>query len=73
MAISIRAARFAPQFKISISTIILNVLNRIKMQRSRHRLSQLDAKALRDIGLSQAEANREAQKPIWDAPNHWLR
>ncbi|XXK35686.1 DUF1127 domain-containing protein [Rhodobacteraceae bacterium nBUS_22] len=73
MAISIRAARFAPQFKISISTIILNVLNRIKMQSSRHRLSQLDAKALRDIGLSQAEANREAQKPIWDAPNHWLR
>ncbi|MBT4568526.1 MAG: DUF1127 domain-containing protein [Marinovum sp.] len=73
MAISIRAARFAPQFKISISTIILNVLNRIKMQSSRHRLSQLDAKALRDIGLSQAEANREAQKPIWDAPNHWLK
>ena len=73
MAISIRAARFAPQFKISISTIVHNVLNRIKMQRSRHRLSQLDAKALRDIGLSQAEANREAQKPIWDAPNHWLR
>ncbi|MDG2230434.1 MAG: DUF1127 domain-containing protein [Paracoccaceae bacterium] len=73
MAISIRAAGFAPQFKISISTIIHNVLNRIKMQRSRHRLSQLDAKALRDIGLSQAEANREAQKPIWDAPNHWLK
>jgi uncharacterized protein YjiS (DUF1127 family) len=36
-------------------------------------LSQLDARALRDIGLSQAEANREAQKPIWDAPNHWLK
>ena len=73
MAISIRAARFGPQFKISISTIIHNILNRIKMQSSRHRLSQLDAKALRDIGLSQAEANREAQKPIWDAPNHWLK
>lgn len=73
MAISLRATRFAPQFKISISTILHNVLNRIKMQRSRHRLSQLDAKALRDIGLSQAEANREAQKPIWDAPNHWLK
>ena len=73
MAISLRATRFAPQFKISISTILHNVLNRIKMQRSRHRLSQLDAKALRDIGLSQTEANREAQKPIWDAPNHWLK
>ena len=73
MAISLRATRFAPQFKISISTILHNVLNRIKMQRSRHRLGQLDAKALRDIGLSPAKANRESQKPIWDAPDHWLK
>ena len=43
------------------------------MQRSRHRLSQLDAKALRDIGLSQATAQGEANKPIWDAPDHWLK
>jgi uncharacterized protein YjiS (DUF1127 family) len=27
---------------------------------------------LRDIGLSPIQANREAQKPIWDAPDHWL-
>ena len=73
MAISLSATRFAPQFKISISAILHNVLNRIKMQRSRHRLSQLDAKALRDIGLSQATAQGEANKPIWDAPDHWLK
>jgi len=42
------------------------------MQHSRQRLAQLDARALRDIGLSPAQANREAQKPIWDAPDHWL-
>lgn len=73
MAISLSSTRFAPQFQFSISKFLRNVFNRLQMQQSRHRLGQLDTKALRDIGLSPAEANREAQKPIWDAPDHWLK
>ena len=72
MAISLSSTRFAPQFQFSISKFLSNVFRRIRMQHSRQRLAQLDARALRDIGLSPAQANREAEKPIWDAPDHWL-
>ncbi|WP_217808123.1 DUF1127 domain-containing protein [Oceanibacterium hippocampi] len=30
-------------------------------------LSSLDARALRDIGLSAADVEREARKPFWQA------
>ena len=73
MAISFSAPRFVPHSHISTSTILRTVLNRLEMQRSRGSLARLDAKALRDIGLSPADANREAQRPIWDAPDHWLK
>lgn len=41
--------------------------------RERRQLSRLDAARLADIGRTPAEARREAQRPIWDAPNRWLR
>jgi uncharacterized protein YjiS (DUF1127 family) len=31
----------------------------------RHRLSQLDRRALADIGITRAEAKAEARKPFW--------
>lgn len=31
----------------------------------RHRLLELDERLLKDIGVSRAEAEREAQKPFW--------
>lgn len=34
-------------------------------QRSRHRLARLDAHALKDIGVTFAEAEAEANKPFW--------
>jgi uncharacterized protein YjiS (DUF1127 family) len=36
--------------------------------RSARRLMQLDGRALRDIGLSRAEAEREWSRPFWDLP-----
>ena len=41
--------------------------------RQRRALSRLDASALRDIGLTKAQADAEAKKPLWDVPAHWLR
>lgn len=35
--------------------------------RSRQRIAQLDASALKDIGVSYAEAEAEANKPFWRA------
>lgn len=36
------------------------------LARSRARLAQLDDHMLADIGLTQAEAMTEAQRPFWD-------
>lgn len=41
--------------------------------RERRQLSRLDAARLEDIGRTSEEARREAQRPVWDAPNRWLR
>ena len=39
--------------------------------RQRRALERLDDRALSDIGLSRAEAHREARRSIWDAPETW--
>ncbi|WP_172327304.1 DUF1127 domain-containing protein [Mangrovicoccus sp. HB161399] len=41
------------------------------LRRQRRQLRQLDAHLLRDLGLTRAQAEREAQKPFWDAPDWW--
>lgn len=38
----------------------------------RRRLASLDDRALEDIGVSREAARREAARPFWDAPAHWL-
>lgn len=34
-------------------------------QRERHKLGELDERALRDIGLSRTDIERESRKPFW--------
>lgn len=41
--------------------------------RQRRRLARLDDAALRDLGLTREEALREARRPVWDVPDHWMR
>ena len=41
--------------------------------RQRRHLADLDETALSDIGLSRSEALAEAQRPVWDVPQHWRR
>jgi uncharacterized protein YjiS (DUF1127 family) len=41
--------------------------------RSRRRLATLDDAALRDLGLTRAEAMTEAGRALWDVPAHWLK
>ncbi|WP_374431688.1 DUF1127 domain-containing protein [Tabrizicola sp.] len=41
------------------------------MARSRRSLARLDDHLLRDIGLTRAEAEAEAEKSAWDSPLHW--
>lgn len=42
-------------------------------RRQRDRLRQLDDAALDDIGLTRAEAENEAARPVWDVPANWRR
>ncbi|MFW8636941.1 DUF1127 domain-containing protein [Cribrihabitans pelagius] len=41
--------------------------------RQRRQLDRLDARALEDIGITRSEAEAEARRPFWSAPDHWLR
>jgi len=47
-------------------------MSAISVHRQRARLAQLDEDALRDIGLTRAQALQEAQRRFWDAPRHWM-
>ena len=44
----------------------------VALRRQRARLARLDEDQLRDIGLTRAEADAEANRPFWDAPAHWM-
>ena len=41
--------------------------------RQRRALKDLDDAALEDIGISRSQAESEARRPIWDAPETWYR
>ncbi len=38
----------------------------------RKSLAELDPHMLNDIGVTEAEALKEARRPVWDAPANWL-
>lgn len=42
-----------------------------EVYRSRRALAQLDASALRDVGISTSQANAETARPLWDIPANW--
>lgn len=44
-----------------------------EMRRARLALARLDDHLLRDIGVTPAEAQEEAERTVWDAPAHWRR
>lgn len=43
------------------------------VRRQRTRLLDLDARMLRDIGIAETEARREARRALWDVPERWRR
>lgn len=49
------------------------LLDYLSLARQRRALARLDDAALQDIGLTRREAQSEAERPIWDAPDNWLK
>lgn len=45
----------------------------LNLAKQRKDLAQLTPTQLEDIGVSEAEAHREAMRPLWDAPNFWYK
>lgn len=41
--------------------------------RSRNDLKTLEPQMLEDIGVSEAQAQKEALRPFWDAPTNWRK
>ena len=39
--------------------------------KSRQALAELDAHLLEDIGVTRAQAEKEARRPLWDVPQNW--
>lgn len=45
----------------------------VDLYRQRRALAAMDKAQLMDLGLTREEADIEAARPVWDAPQHWLR
>lgn len=41
------------------------------LARQRRALARLDADQLKDVGLTAEMAQKEAARPVWDAPANW--
>ncbi|MEM6386644.1 MAG: DUF1127 domain-containing protein [Pseudomonadota bacterium] len=49
------------------------LLNALDIWRERRVLEGLEPHMLRDLGLTRTDVERETKRPVWDAPNRWLR
>lgn len=52
-------------------SLLARLLDLQALMRQRRRLAELDDAALRDLGISRADALHEAARAPWDAPSHW--
>jgi uncharacterized protein YjiS (DUF1127 family) len=61
-----RAARALPRLRAGLSSLVLRLLRWQELARERRALAAMDDHMLKDIGLSRADARREAGRPFWD-------
>ncbi|AWD23335.1 DUF1127 domain-containing protein [Fuscovulum blasticum] len=70
---AISLPRVQPAARPTFKGFVAAALRRMDLQRQRDRLALLDARMLRDIGLSAEAAATEAARAVWNAPDHWQR
>lgn len=54
-------------------SLLTRLNNAHALWRQRRALRSLDGAALCDIGVTRAQAEAEAKRPVWDAPQGWQR
>lgn len=64
--------RFVLRIADPISELPRTIWSRAELARQRRALNRLEARLLADIGLCPEAARREAMRPGWDAPEHWM-
>ena len=60
------ADRPAERLRAALSSVILTLLRWQELARQRRALARLDDRMLKDLGLTRADALREAGRPFWD-------
>ncbi len=55
-----------------LTRMIARVAYALQIRKERKALAELTNAQLEDIGVTPAQAQREAQKPVWDVPSHWV-
>ena len=56
---------------VSLSTLLRHVAALRATRRQRRDLARLDAAALADVGITVAQAQDEARRPVWDVTPSW--
>ena len=49
------------------------IVDLLSLRRQRQTLARLDDRALKDIGITREQAEAEASRSIWDAPEFWQK
>ena len=57
-----------PDAVSALHRVVRQVLRWWQLTRQRRRLAALDECALKDLGLSRADAIQESERPFWDDP-----
>lgn len=63
----------APHRAHSAGGIWNGLYSALLLVRSRRSLAHIDDRLLDDVGISPDQARAEAQRPIWDVPQRWIR
>ena len=66
-----RSATLSRPVRRARRPLLARLFDVLALRRQRARLRDLPPHMLRDIGLTDAEARAEAERPFWDAPFHW--
>ena len=60
------AGQLAERLRAALSWVILTLLRWQELARQRRALARLGDRMLKDLGLTRADALREAGRPFWD-------
>ena len=62
---------FLPLARTRRTSLFAQLSQAVTVWKQRRHLENLDADALKDIGISAREAHSEANRALWDVPAQW--